>query len=233
MIFSLIPARGGSKGIPRKNVKPLLGKPLIAYTIEASLKSKLIKRTIVSTDDIEIKKISEEHGANVPYIRPQELSGDDILDYPVIEHCLNYLINSEKIEPKIIVYLRPTMPLRESQELDIAIEMLLKNNSADSIRTVRPAPYPPFWMKRINNEGYLEPYNESVKPYEYMRRQDLPPVVICDGYVDAARVDSVVSYKVFPVGNIISYFRKNIPFFDIDTDEDWKLCEAYFRQKIL
>ena len=228
-IVALIPARGGSKGVPRKNIK-LLGKnPLIAYTIEASLAAYVIDRTIVSTEDEEIAQISQDYGAEIPFMRPAELSGDVVLDFSVIKHCLDYLIQINN-KPEILVFLRPTMPLRTSQEIDTAVQMLLENKSADCIRTARPVPYPPYWMKKINSSGYLEPYDEHVVPFAMTRRHDLPTVVMCDGYVDAAKVKSVLKEDKFPPGNILAYYRENVPFIDIDTPEDWEYCE-YFLSK--
>ena len=228
---TLIPARGGSKGIPRKNIRDLNGKPLIAYTIEASLEAKSIDRTIVSTDDHDIALVSKEFGAEVPFMRPAELGQDHVLDFPVIKHTLEYLINVEKSQPEIIVYLRPTMPTRLPTEIDAVLSLFLQNEEADSIRTMRPVPYPPYWMKRINELGYIEPYDQHVIPHLATRRQDLPKVVIGDGYVDAARIASVLREKQFPPGKKLSFFRENVPFVDIDSQEDWHYCEYLMKKE--
>jgi CMP-N,N'-diacetyllegionaminic acid synthase len=206
------------------------GKPLISYTIEASLKANLINRTIVSTNDNNIAHVSKYFGAEVPFIRPAALAKDHVLDYPVINHALDYLINIEGSRPEIIVYLRPTMPTRTSHEIDEVVKLLLQKEETDCIRTTRPAPYPPFWMKKINSSGYLEPYDEHVFSFSSKRRQDLPKVVMCDGYVDAARVESVLREKIFPPSNTSAFFRENILFFDIDTPENWELCEYYMNK---
>lgn len=228
-ILSIIPARGGSKGVPRKNIKLLNGKPLIGYTIEASLKSKKINRTIVSTDDDEIANIALSFNAEVPFIRPKELAKDDVLDFPVIEHALRYLKEHEDYIPDIVVYLRPTMPLRTSKEIDVAINVLLENKTVDTIRTVREAPYSPFWMKRISKEGLIEGYHDHVEPYVFKRRQDLPEVYICDGYVDAARTESIIKFKEFPPGKKLPVKSENATFIDIDTLDDWFFCEYYLK----
>ena len=122
------------------------------------------------------------------------------------------------------------MPTRTSHEIDEVVKLLLQKKETDCIRTTRPAPYPPFWMKKINSSGYLEPYDEHVFSFSSKRRQDLPKVVMCDGYVDAARVESVLREKKFPPNNTSAFFRENIPFFDIDTPEDWQLCEYYMNK---
>lgn len=229
-VVAIIPARSGSKGVPGKNIKKMNGKPLISYTIEASLKANLINRTIVSTDDNNIAHVSKDFGAEVPFMRPVDLALDHVLDFPVIRHTLNYLKKIEKSQPEIIVYLRPTMPTRTSHEIDEVVNLLLQKEKTDCIRTTRPVPYPPFWMKKINSSGYLEPYDEHVFSFSSKRRQDLPKVVMCDGYVDAARVESVLREKIFPPSNTSAFFRENIPFFDIDTPEDWELCEYYMNK---
>ena len=229
-VVAIIPARSGSKGVPGKNIKKMNGKPLIEYSINSSMSSKLIDRTIISTDDKEIADLSIKLGAEVPFIRPAALAKDHVLDYPVINHALDYLINIEGSRPEIIVYLRPTMPTRTAHEIDEVVKLLLQKEETDCIRTTRPAPYPPFWMKKINSSGYLEPYDEHVFSFSSKRRQDLPKVVICDGYVDAARVESVLREKIFPPSNTSAFFRDNIPFLDIDTPEDWELCEFFLNK---
>ena len=229
-VVALIPARGGSKGVVGKNIKNLNGKPLVAYTIAASLRAKSINRTIVSTDRDDIAQVSLDFGAEVPFMRPSELAEDHVLDFPVIKHALEYLESVEKSQPEIVVFLRPTMPTRTSKEIDEVVNFLIHEEKADCIRTTRPTPYPPYWMKKINSSGFLEPYDEHVFPFTKNRRQDLPQVVMCDGYVDAARVQSIIRENNFPPGNKLAFYRKNIPFIDIDTPEDWEFCEYYMRR---
>ena len=229
-VVALIPARGGSKGVLGKNIKNLNGKPLVAYTIAASLQANSISRTIVSTEDENIAQISTDFGADVPFLRPAGLAEDHILDFPVIKHALEYLENVEKFQPEIIVYLRPTMPTRTSKEINEVVSLLFQKKEADSIRTTRPALYPPYWIKKINSNGFLEPYDEHIVSFATKRRQDLPKVVMCDGYVDAARVTSVLRENNFPPGNKIAFYRENIPFLDIDKPEDWEFCEYYMKK---
>ena len=231
MIVGLIPARGGSKGIPRKNIKLLNGKPLIWYTIQASLNSKFIDRTIVSTDDAEIAKISKDCGAEVPFLRPASLAKDDVLDFPVIEHSIQFLLNNVS-RPKIIVYLRPTMPFRDSTEIDKVINLLLKKENVDGVQTTRPVPYSPYWMKKVNRNGDLEPYDEHIIPFSKSRRQDLPKVVMCDGYVDAVRSDAILSQNKFPPDKTYSFFRDDKPYIDIDNMNDWNYCEYHMKRNM-
>jgi len=227
-IISLIPARGGSKEIPRKNIVNMSGKPLIYYSIHESLQSKGIDRTIVSTDDEEIALLARELGADVPFLRPKSLALDDTPDYPVIEHCLRFLENEQHHLPSFMVYLRPTMPLRTSILIDKVINEIQRLDDADGIRTVRRPPYPPYWMKKIDDDNLIHPFEENIQEFTRMRRQDLPPVHICDGYVDIARVSSILDQKQFPPEQSYAFLNEDIPFVDIDTKEDLNYCEYIY-----
>ncbi len=224
-LLALIPARGGSKGVKRKNIKVMAGHPLIHYSIKIALAADVVTRTIVSTEDQEIAEIARSLGAEVPFLRPAELARDHILDYPVAEHCLDYLNESENWKPDFLLFLRPTMPLRPSGEIEKAFELISRRPEIDSVRTARPVPYPPYWMKKIDSQGCLAPFTEAVSEYQYSRRQDLPRTVMCDGYVDMSRVDSVRRYRQVVCGKIHALFRSNVPFIDIDTQKDWDYCE--------
>jgi CMP-N,N'-diacetyllegionaminic acid synthase len=138
--ISLIPARGGSKGIPRENLAPLAGQPLIAYSIEDSLNCSLVERTIVSTDDPEIAEVARKYGAEVPFLRPSELARDDTQGFPVFLHALEWLQANEGFHSDICVQLRPTIPLRPSGIIECGIKMLLENLEADCVRTVCESP---------------------------------------------------------------------------------------------
>lgn len=228
-VVSIIPARGGSKGIPNKNIKILNGKPLLGYTIEQSLLSEVVDRTIVSTNDKQIAEVANDFGAEVPFLRPSLLSGDNVPDYPVIKHALNFLMEDSQDDPKILLYLRPTQPTRKIEDIDTVVHMLLEDKNADSVLTTRPAPYSPYWVKLINSKGYIEPYHKHVVPFSKTRRQDHPDFIICDGYADAAKVDSIIKYDSFPPGNIKPYHRNNNLYIDIDTLEDWEQCKNYMK----
>ncbi len=131
------PARGGSKRVKRKNIRPLAEKPLIAYTIQSAIKSKKINRLIVSTDDPEIAKVAEEYGAEVPFLRPASLAQDDTPDQPVFQHALESLKEHDGYEPDIVVHLRPTTPLKTPQTIDKVIEKM-RETKADIVRTMTP-----------------------------------------------------------------------------------------------
>jgi CMP-N,N'-diacetyllegionaminic acid synthase len=181
--LAIIPARGGSKGIPRKNILSLLGKPLIAYTIEAARKACLIGRVLVSTDDPEIAAVATQFGAEVPFLRPPELARDETPTLPVLQHLLSQLKTTENYEPEIIVLLQPTSPLRRVGDIDKAVT-LLQQTSADSVVSLCVAEYSPYWMNRLESDRVL-PFLENVP--EYARRQDLPPVYRINGAVYATR----------------------------------------------
>ena len=136
-VLGIIPARGGSKGIPGKNIRPLGGYPLIAYAIVAGRLSALVDRVIVSTDDEQIAAIARKWGAEVPFLRPARLARDETTDLPVFQHALGWLGENEDCRPDTIVQIRPTSPLRPRECVDAAVEMLIDDKDADSVRGVR------------------------------------------------------------------------------------------------
>ena len=228
-ILALIPARGGSKGIPRKNIHPFAGYPLIAWSIAAAKQSELVTRVIVSTDDEEIAAIAREYGAQTPFRRPAELAQDSSTDLPVFEHALKWLEEEESYRPEVIVQLRPTSPVRPPDIVDGAIRILLDHEDADCVRGVVPAQQNPFKMWHFKGEGsplyplleldgIHEPYNAP--------RQILPAIYWQTGHIDAIRA-STISQKHSLTGDTI-YPLVIDPRYtvDIDTLEDWAKYEA-------
>jgi CMP-N,N'-diacetyllegionaminic acid synthase len=179
-IISIIPARGGSKGVPRKNIISVANKPLIAWTIEASLKSKFISRTIVSSEDKEILAVAKSFGAQA-IKRPKVLAGDKVPSEPVITHVLEYLKKKENYIPDIIVFLQPTSPLRDSDDIDKAVGLLLKNKKSTAVISVCEPEHNPLKTFRINRKGYLEGIINN--KYPFMRRQDLTPYYLHNGAI--------------------------------------------------
>src|SRR3989344_675046 len=145
-VLGLILARGGSKSIPKKNIKLLGGKPLLVHTIEKAKAAKYIDRLILSTDDVEIAKLAKRHGCEVPFFRPADLAQDDSTDYEAFRHALNWLKENENWQPEFIVHLRPTHPFRKSKHIDQGIEMLNDNPKADAVWTVGVPPVTPHKM---------------------------------------------------------------------------------------
>jgi len=228
-ILALIPARGGSKGIPRKNIRDFAGFPLISWSIAAGLQAKSVSRVIVSTDDEEIASVAREYGAEVPFLRPSEFAQDRSPDLPTFEHALKWLEDIEGYKPDIVVQLRPTSPIRPSDMVDSAIEILIKNTDADSVRGVVPAAQNPYKMWHfhgydkpltplMNVEGIAEPYNAP--------RQILPAAYWQTGHIDAIRTttitrkNSLTGKVVYP---LVIDPRYTV---DIDTPADWEKYET-------
>ena len=228
-ILALIPARGGSKGIPRKNIRTFAGYPLVAWSIAAGLQAKSVSRVIVSTDDEEIAAVAREYGAETPFMRPRELAQDRTTDLPVFQHALKCLEDIEAYKPKIVVQLRPTSPVRPMDCVDGAVRILVEHADADSVRGVVPAAQNPYKMWQFNGyekpmkpllevEGITEPYNAP--------RQILPPAYWQTGHIDAIRTSTITS-KQSLTGSVV-YPLVIDPRYtvDIDTLADWQKYEA-------
>ncbi len=223
-ILALIPARGGSKGVPRKNLKPLCGKPLIAYSIQCALDSKKINRVIVSTDDTEIAEVAKKYGAEVPFLRPSELAQDQSIDHEVFLHALNYLKSQEYYSPDVVVHLRPTCPTRNVELIDKAIELFLSNPKADSLRSINIPKYTPYKMWRIDGDTLqpllkLPEFPEFKEPYN-MPRQLLPAVYWQNGYVDITKPRTVLDLGMMCGFYILPFLIKE-PFAELDYEESF------------
>jgi len=229
-VLALIPARGGSKGIPRKNLKLMAGKPLIQHTVERALEATTLDRIVVSTDDAEIAEITRECGAEVPFMRPAELSGDTSPEWPMIEHCLDFLERAQGWKADLLVYLRPTVPQRRSEDIDEAVSTLLSRPDLDCVRTTRPAPYSPYWMFRRDEDGLMEPFDPCAEPYRYSYRQDLPEVICVDGSVDVTRVEVLRKARQTTGGRVFALHRDERYQVDLDTPDDWDYCEYLLRK---
>ncbi|MFN2159918.1 MAG: cytidylyltransferase domain-containing protein [Anaerolineales bacterium] len=225
-VLAIIPARGGSKSIPRKNIRLFAGHPLIAYSIAASLASKTISRTIVSTDDSEIADISQKYGAQVPFMRPAELARDGTPDLPVYAHALQWLEDNENYQPDIFVQLRPTSPFRRVSHIDEAVERLIKRPDADAIRTVCIPFQNPFKMWYIKPDGFMQPIIESGFSESYnLPRQALPEVFWQTGYVDAAWSKTVTTKDSMTGDRILPLIIDPGEWIDIDSPDDWQRAE--------
>ncbi len=226
-ILALIPARGGSKSVPRKNIIKLGGKPMIAWAIEVALKSKYITRVVVTTDCPEIAKVAKEYGAEVPFLRPVEISGDKALDVEFHQHALTWLSENEGYHPDFVVNLRPTPPARKVETVNAAIEHFMKHPEADSLRSIHLASESPFKMWRIGDDGFMKSIAsiEGVKEPYNQPRQNLPLVYWQDGYVDITKPD-VILRKNSTTGDKIVPFEIHEPAVDIDYPEDIENAEA-------
>lgn len=223
-ILGLIPARGGSKGVPRKNIRMLAGKPLIAWTIEAALKASCVGRVVVSTDDDEIAAIAKKHGAEVPFLRPDVLAADDTPDFPVLQHALESLNRSYEY----IVWLRPTAPLRVFEDIDQAVAELALTG-ADSVRSVSATKAHPYWMKTLDGP-LLKPFVPGHDERNYPRRQSLPPAYLLNGAVDVTTRKTVAGGSMWGE-KIAAYVMSPDRSLDIDTETDLIAAEALLQKR--
>jgi len=225
-VLALIPARGGSKSIPHKNIHPFAGHPLIAYSIAAGLAAETVTRVVVSTDSQEIAEVARRYGAEVPFTRPAEHAADDTPDLPVFQHALGWLAEHEGYQPDIVVQLRPTSPLRRVHHIDAAVLRLIERPDADAVRTVCVPFQNPFKMWTIGADGLMQPLLESghKEPYN-MPRQSLPEVYWQTGYVDAAWADTILKKDSMTGERILPLVIDPGDWIDIDTPDDWRRAE--------
>lgn len=217
-VYSVIPAREGSKSIPKKNIQPLLGKPLMQYSIEYSLNCSIVTHTVVSTDSKDFAKIARNCGAEVPFLRPVELAEDDTPDYPVFRHALDQLkeIYNEQIDA--IVLLRPTSPLRPPGLIERGIELLKRFPEATSVRSVAAAKEHPFRQWKMAGE-YMVGYETSVREPYNLPRQQLPPVYFQTGDLEIVRSKTLIDGSIS--GNrVLPLIIKPDEVVDIDNVSD-------------
>ena len=224
-ILAIVPARGGSKSIPRKNLIPVGGKPLIAYSIEQARTSRLVTRAIVSTDDAEIADVARAHGGEVPFLRPAEYAQDTSPDIDVFRHALQWLVDHEGYRPELVVHLRPTGPVRRVELIDQAIALMLEHPEADALRSVSAPIQTPYKMWRIE-DGYLRPLLtvEGVTESYCAPRQSLPDVWWQNGYVDIIRPRSILELGLM-CGHTVVPFVVDEPILEIDYAESLPLVE--------
>ena len=221
-VLCIIPARGGSKGLPRKNIRDFNGKPLIAWTIIEAKKSKFIDKVVVSTEDEEISKISAEFGAEI-IRRPIDLAADISKTEDVILHVVQMLKKDEYIPDSIIV-LQCTSPLRTAKHIDEAIEKFISNDSIDSLISVSKQEHPPWWMKTLDEDGKLVdfiPYNKE----QYTRRQDFPKVYFINGAIYVIKTEKFIEFMKFQLDRTGSYIMDSLSSIDIDTEIDFITAE--------
>jgi CMP-N-acetylneuraminic acid synthetase len=226
-VLAIIPARGGSKSIPRKNIRPFAGHPLIAYSIAAALQAEMVSRVVVSTDDREIAEIAYRYGAEVPFMRPAELAADRTTDLPVFQHALTWLAEHESYHPEIVVHLHPTSPVRPRGCLDRGIRLLLTNPHAECVRSVLEPSQSPYKMWCIDEQtgrmiplltvpGIIEPYNAP--------RQSLPLAYVQTGHANVIRPATIHGGSM--TGQIILPLVVDARYeVDLDTLADWQYGE--------
>lgn len=231
-VLAIIPARGGSKGIKRKNLIPFNGKPLVAHSICQALEARLVNRVIVSTDDEEIAGVSREYGAEVPFLRPKELAEDHVLDLPVFEHALKFLEETEGYRPDLVVHLRPTAPYRKPAWIDEAVRLLADHPEADSVRSVSEPDKHPYRMFTIGPDGFLDPIMKHEHPVPYLlRRQDLPPVYYYNCVIDVTRPATIFGKNSMTGDRIFPYIMDPDEVIDIDSMRDLQIAQCLFGGK--
>lgn len=225
-ILGLIPARGGSKGIPRKNIKLLNGKALIAYSIESALACPLLEQIVVTTDDDEIANLSKSLGASVPFMRPAHLAADDAPTIDTVIHALRFFENANQVFDAVCL-LQPTVPFRNLDDVNGAIQKFI-NSKADSLISVREVPhvYNPHWVYEQDAQtGFLKlAINDD--PI-ISRRQDLPSAYHRDGSIYLTKSSVIEGERSLYGKNIIHHVMKDSPAINIDTMEDWEAASNY------
>jgi CMP-N,N'-diacetyllegionaminic acid synthase len=229
-ILALILARGGSRGIPRKNLMPVAGRPLIAYPICQARASRHITRTVVSTDDAEIADVARAWGAEAPFTRPADIAGDHSTDIEAFRHALRWLREREGYAPDAVVHLRATEPVRRVCVMDAAIEKFLAHPDADSLRTVSPATEIPYKMWHVEGD-YMRPVVTlpDLPEAHSVGRQLLPQAYCQDGYVDVIRPRTILELNSM-VGRTVVGMVTSEPRHDIDTMADVPATEDALRR---
>ncbi len=255
-ILAVIPARGGSKGVPGKNIKMLCGKPLIAWTIEEAKKSRYITRVIVSTDSEEIAEVAKKYGADVPFLRPKEISGDLATDVEFLTHAVNWVEREEqgslstqpshnasagqassgtKIRHDIIMRLPPTSPLRTVAHIDAGLKLLMDSPEADSVRPIVESPKHPYKMWKVSAD-YLEPFlNDEftgIKEAHNMPRQMFPKVYVQSGAFDIMRVKTLMEQNSTSGKKIKYIMMKPEESVNIDSMMDFGMAEVLMKERM-
>jgi CMP-N,N'-diacetyllegionaminic acid synthase len=225
-VLALIPARSGSKSLPDKNVRPFRGRPLLAHSVEQALAAPNVDRVIVSTDSEAYAEIARRAGAEVPFIRPAEIAGDLTPDIDVFRHALSWLADAEGYRPEYCVHLRPTYPTRQVRDVIDAVELLRRNSSAHSVRSVAPAPHTPYKMWTKADDGSLRPLLVSDIPEAHSQpRQKLPEVFLQNAAVDVVRSTVIRELNSMCGSRVIPYVMDRVD--DIDNlDDFWTAMNA-------
>ena len=225
-ILAVIPARGGSKGIPNKNIVDVGGNPLIKYTIDAALDLEILTHCVVSTDSDEISDVAKSCGALVPFKRPKHLSDDQALSLPVMQHAVEFMESKQGYQYDLVIMLQPTTPLRQTSDIDNAIKLLFDTNADSVVSVVEVDGYHPLRMKRVVDGrliNYIDQGHEDMRP-----RQELPPVYSRNGAIYATIRDVLMDKDSFTGSDIRSYIMPLERSINIDTQLDLQLAKSFF-----
>jgi len=218
-ILALITARGGSKTIPYKNIMPFYGKPLIAWSIDAAQRANNDIRIITSTDDEKIASVAEDYGSEVPFMRPSEYAEDNTTDFPVFKNALDWLFTNESYCPELVIHLRPTTPLRPANLIDKAIDLMLANEGADSLKCVCEPHNNPFKMWSIKDDGFMQVLCDTGIHEQFNQpRQLLPESYWQIGTIDIIRSKTILELQSMSGNNILPLVIDNKYAVDIDDE---------------
>jgi len=228
-ILGVIPARGGSKGVPRKNIRLLGGKPLISYTVREALACPLLTDVVVSTDDEEIRRIALECGAQAPFLRPTELSGDRVLAIPTIQHAVREMETRTGRNYDFVVMLQPTTPLRTADDLTAALARLIAEGADGIISVVDVDNWHPMKMKKFVDDRLVDYEAPAV---ENPPRQTLPKVFMVNGALYASRRDVLMNLNSFKGDFCLGHIMPPERSVNIDSEADFVLAEYYLRNRL-
>src|ERR1017187_1123602 len=225
-VLVVIPARGGSRTIPRKNLALVAGRPLIAWTIETALKASSVTRVVVSTDDRQIADISKELGAEVPFLRPANLAGADSPTSDAITHAVDWLREQERYVPDYVVVLQPTSPLRVPSDVDRSIA-LAKSIDAVGVVSVSPSKQHPYWTFSVAETGQLVslPFSDT----SFSRRQDLPPTFILNGAIYVVKTEVLSATRSIVPAGAVAYVMPEERSLDINTKWELRIADLILR----
>jgi CMP-N,N'-diacetyllegionaminic acid synthase len=220
-VLAIIPARGGSKGVPRKNIRDMAGKPLIAWTIEEARKSQYIDRLIVSSEDTEIINVARKWGCEVPFTRPAELARDETPGIEPVIHALTVLPRYN-----YVVLLQATSPFRSVEDIDGCIEQCIRQDAAACV-SITESDKSPYWMYTLDTTHHMEPLISNLG--DNVRRQDLPQIFSLNGAVYVAKVSELLRSRSFITPGTVGYRMPKDRSLDIDTEQDFRICEILMR----
>jgi CMP-N,N'-diacetyllegionaminic acid synthase len=226
-IIGIIPARAGSKGVPRKNVRPVGGKPLIARTWEAALSSGALTRLIVSTDDPEVVTLARAAGIDVPFVRPAALASDTASAVDVAEHALAWLADEQGYRPDVVAWLQPTSPLRATEDIVGALDQMA-TRGASAVVTVCEADHHPLWALRMTDDGVVTPWSGAEVPG---RRQELPTAYRCNGALYLVRRELLLARRTFEPDPTLGYVMPIERSLDVDTPWDLYVADLVLRDR--
>ena len=227
-VLAIIPARSGSKSIPHKNIRSLAGIPLLAYSIEHAKKAELVNRIIVSTDSERYAKIANKYGAETPFLRPKEFSGDFSTDLEVFQHALNWLKDNEGYTPDFCVHLRPTHPIRNPKDIDAMLNIIIEDPELDAVRSLVAAPETPYKMWFRNDVGIITPVITTNIPEAYNApRQKLPKTYLQNASIDVMRASTLLEKNSMTGTKIYGYVMDHL--WDIDEPAQLKAARKFLK----